>query len=448
MSKRIIALFLIVCLLLTGCLNNQDNSEKKTSNKENVTSEIEPSISTNKMPQFDNLSDPKLCSYLENQVFSEVVSNLNSEKYFVEDVKAVYISKEYLDELAYNSQSNIYFGYTLSEIEKAFGEEKYIFTCNEDGKTVTAKYELYEDTFNQIIKNVAIGAGVILVCVTVSVVAGAAGAPAISAIFAMSAKTGTVVALESGAISGVMTAAVTGFETKDMEKTLKETVLSASEGIKIGALTGAVTGGFGKLIKLNQATRGGLTLNEAAIIQKQTGLSSKFIQQISSMDDYQNLVKRGKQGYPSIEKIAEICEKTGYPLDIVKFFKVTEEGNVYSKKIGLVAKIVNGKTALIREIDLSYKSELAGKTVTNLERMKKGFAAIDPLTGEAYQLHHIGQSIDSPLAILTQAEHMGGGNNGILHNVTEGQGVHSLISGTEWANQRQEFWKGMYELLK
>lgn len=52
------------------------------------------------------------------------------------------------------------------------------------------------------LKNVAIGTGVILVCVTVSAVTAGAGAPAISLIFAASAKTGTIMALSSAGFGG------------------------------------------------------------------------------------------------------------------------------------------------------------------------------------------------------------------------------------------------------
>lgn len=451
MKKRIVALALVVCILLTnGCSPIQEKNEGKPSVTTEITAEVKPIINDQDIPQFDYLDDPNLCPYLEKQVYSEVVSSLNSEEYFVEDVKAIYISKEYLEELAYNSQSNIYFGYTLSEIEDTFGEEKYIFTCDGTGKTIVSKYELYDDTFNRVIKNVAIGSGVILLCVTVSLVSGGLGAPAISAIFAVSAKTGTIVALESAAIGGVMTAAVTGYVTKSVEETLKQTALSASEGFKVGALTGAVIGGGGKFLTLKQATKGGLTLKEAAIIQKERGLSSRFIGQISSMEEYRELVQIEKQGGLAIESMAKVCEKTNYPLEVVKFFKKAEEGTIYSEQAGLVAKNVNGNIALVREIDLGFKSELPGETVTNLERMKRGYAAIDPITGETYQLHHIGQSVNSPLAILTQAEHASGSNSAVLHNVniTEGQGVHSLITKTEWASQRKKFWMGMYEILK
>ena len=49
-------------------------------------------------PEFNGLSDPNLLSYLEDDIYSELVKDLNSEDYFVENVSAVYISKEYLEE--------------------------------------------------------------------------------------------------------------------------------------------------------------------------------------------------------------------------------------------------------------------------------------------------------------------------------------------------------------
>ena len=81
--------------------------------------------------------------------------------------------------------------------------------------------------------------------------------------------------------------------------------------------------------------------------------------------------------------------------------------------------------------------------------MKLGYAAIDPVTGQPFQLHHIGQTVDSPLAILTPFEHTGGGNNAILHNVNieAGHGVHSLISDAEWTAQKIEFWQSFAEFL-
>ena len=85
--------------------------------------------------------------------------------------------------------------------------------------------------------------------------------------------------------------------------------------------------------------------------------------------------------------------------------------------------------------------------VTNLERMKMGHPPIDPISGKAYELHHVGQSIDSPLAILTKVEHMQGGNNTILHNTGIEEGVHSLIPDAEWNKTVRDFWIAFAETV-
>ncbi len=110
------------------------------------------------------------------------------------------------------------------------------------------------------------------------------------------------------------------------------------------------------------------------------------------------------------------------------------------QKAGLVPKMVDGKMALIRQIDLDFVDEMGR---TNLTRMQQGLAALDPATGEAYQLHHIGQKMDSTLAILTRAEHMQNGNNEIWHIF----GKNSEIDHKVFAKQSKAFWKYMANLL-
>ena len=78
-------------------------------------------------PDFRGLNDPALLPYIEDTLYAQLVGTLNSEDYFVENVSAVYISQEYLEELAYNSQANVFFGFTLAELEAQFQGEKYIF---------------------------------------------------------------------------------------------------------------------------------------------------------------------------------------------------------------------------------------------------------------------------------------------------------------------------------
>lgn len=112
------------------------------------------------------------------------------------------------------------------------------------------------------------------------------------------------------------------------------------------------------------------------------------------------------------------------------------------KIAGLTPKMVNGKTALIRDIDLTFTDEMGH---TNLERMKEGLAALDPATGEAYELHHIGQQVESTLAILTQEEHRLGGNSKIWHKLTKSD-VHA--DGNNWDAQRKAFWEYMAQVLE
>ncbi len=355
-------------------------------------------IQTNNL-EFGDLSDPELQRYVEDAVYSDLVDSLDSDDYFVENVETAYVSKEYLDELAYNSQANIYFGYTLAELEEAFQGQRYVFTLGEDGQTTVTAFEDYTDTFAQVMQNVAIGSGVILLCVTISAVTAGAGAPAISMIFAASAQTGTVFALETGAFAGAAASIARGIETGSVNEAVEAGVLAASEGFMWGAIGGAVTGGATEALALRWATSGGLTMREVATIQKESKYPLDVLKQFNSMEQY------------------EIC-----------------------KNAGLVSKMVDGKTALVRDIDLAFKDGLGR---TNLERMRQGLAALDPVTGEAYELHHIGQQADSTLAILTQAEHRLSQNNKIWHKLAESDVDH----GAKWTAQRQAFWKDLAEAM-
>lgn len=398
--KRLIALIL-VCALLAGCTPQVNNSSTDpTTSMTEVQQTIEYTFTEEDMPEFTGLDDTALLTYLEDTVYTNLVTELDNEMYFVENVSAIYISKEYLEEVAYNSQENIYFGYTLSELDAYFQGTRYVFTLGDDGQTIVTEFQEYDDTYDQILKNVAIGTGVILICVTVSVVSGGLGAPAVSLIFAASAKTGTIMGLSSGLFSGVSAGVVTGIETGDFDEAMKAAALAGSEGFKWGAITGSVTGGTGKAIALKGATLNGLTMNEAALIQKQSGYPLDVIKQFSSMEQYQ------------------ICQAAG-----------------------LSPHMVNGNIALIRNIDLNFVDDMGR---TNLQRMQQGLAALDP-TGQAYELHHIGQHANSTLAILTKAEHMQGGNNKIWHVLGETTEVHG--AGNTWDLQRQQFWKQLAKMM-
>ncbi len=230
-------------------------------------------VRAEEVPTFTGMNDTDLPDYIEDTLYTSLVSELDSDEYFVENVEAVYISQEYLDELAYNSQANVFFGYTLAELNQQFNGSKYIFTLGDDNETTVKPWEDYDDTYEQIIRNVAVGTGVILVCVTVSVVSGGT----VSMIFAAAAKKAASFARFGAALGGVSAGIVKGVQTGDMDEALKAAALAGSEGFKWGAIIGAILGGVSEYVGLKGATLNGLSMNEAAAIQKESGLSLDFI---------------------------------------------------------------------------------------------------------------------------------------------------------------------------
>lgn len=414
--SKILAVFLSCMMIMTGCgLSQQELSEVVTeatslettsavmeSDEADTTSETYsvseeskeenvPLTYTDVVPEFSDLSDENLLKYVEDNIYSGIVDELNSDDYFVEEVSAVYVSKEYLEELEYNSRANIFFGYTLEDVENTFSGERFVFTLGEDGTTIVKPFEDYDDTYEQVIKNVAIGTGVILICVTVSAVTGGAGAPAVSMIFAASSKTAATFALSSGVISGVASGVIKGIETGDFDEAVKAAALDGSEAFKWGAVTGAVAGGVSETIGLKKATLSGLTMNEAAKIQK----------------EYK------------------------WPLEVIKSLHSMEEAQIY-QKAGLEVIELSGKKALVRKIDWELKDEFGR---TNKERVLSKLAPIAP-DGKSFELHHVGQKTDTPLAILMNSEHHAKENFNILHYADEGKD----ITAEAFKKVKEQFW--------
>ena len=210
-------------------------------------------------PEFKRFGDSGFLQYMEDLLYACLEGDFASDDYIVEDVSAIYVSQEYLDEVAFNTRANVYFGYTLAELNAAFEGKRYVFTCSAEGETIVQEFEEFPDDTNaQILKNIAIGTGVILFCVTVSVISGglattgatASAAKTISLIFAASAKTAGGMAAGGAFVSGTVTAIVKGIETGDVYETVRATELSASEGFKWGAISGAVVGGTKEALRI------------------------------------------------------------------------------------------------------------------------------------------------------------------------------------------------------
>lgn len=264
--KRLIALFLSLTMVLTGCFKPQAKNPASESTTKTVSA---PAEWVEVLPEFDSLSDEDLLLEVENLVYRETVETLDSEEYVVENVSAVYLSKEYLEEASFNSQSNVYFGYTLAELDEIFQGTRYIFTLGDDGTTAVQELQVIDDhTAETMLRNIAIGTGVILVCVTVSVVSAGAGAPAVSIIFAASATTAKIMAVSSAAFGGISAGVVRGIETGDFDEAMEAAALGTTEGFKWGAISGAVIGGGSEAFLLKSATKSGLTMNEWHLSRK------------------------------------------------------------------------------------------------------------------------------------------------------------------------------------
>lgn len=417
--KRVVALLLSFLMLLTGCGQSQPavptSSDSAVETPENVENSAAPENAAasakpenvensvaleNAAARYTTLEDTQFHAYLADLVYQETVTALNSSEFFVENVSVVYQSKEYLEEVAFNSQANVYFGYTLAELDEIFQDTKYLFTLSDEGTTTVQPLQTIVDTSTEtMLKNVAIGSGVILICVTVSVVTAGVGVPAVSMIFAASASTAATFAVSSAAFGGVSAGIARGIQTGSFDEALEAAAMGATEGFKWGAISGAIVGGVGQ----------GASLYGAA---KQTNFT---------MNQY-----------------AQIQQETRYPLGVIKQFHTIDEYQAF-RDANLEPAVVGNKTALIKtDIDLT-RVDATGRT--NLERMELGLAPKDS-NGVSYELHHVGQKKEGTLAIMSQIEH----DNPAIHGFLQKTEAHA--AGTNWDAERQAFWKAFAELME
>ncbi len=233
MFKKSLVILLVFCITVCACTPNV----KTNNTKENVS--------------FTGLDDSNLQDYVIENLYSGMNAEFTNEDYKIEQITTVYISKEYIEELNYNSKSNIYFGFTEEELSQLFDGKKYVFNVGDDNKTNVKEFEFYNDNYNKIIKNVMIGSGVILVCTTVSVASGGT----IGIIFAASAKTATSFALSSASLNLFLSSAIEYYKTGNLNQAIEKGAVDASEGFKWGAIIGSISGGTTEAIQQFKAAK-------------------------------------------------------------------------------------------------------------------------------------------------------------------------------------------------
>lgn len=146
----------------------------------------------------------------------------------------------------------------------------------------------------------------------------------------------------------------------------------------------------------------------------------------------------------------EIMRRTGWSMSVVGCIRTVDEARIYMNA-GLVEACIGGRPALIRrDIDWSafncrldwLKEKFADwkkwYDYNNADLIGEGWPPRDG-NGDPYELHHIGQQQDSPFAELTWQEHMGDGNNAILHPQRE-----SVIDRQQFDGEKSQYWQARF----
>ena len=279
--RKLLSLLLILSLLTTVSIRTgKAIAEPPSDNPPSAIAwQQEPiAVSDMRLPDRNGLTgltdvqytDPNFSTLAENELYLDLSELLYDSGY--EDatvhVNVAYYSKEYIEELTYNSRENIYYGYRLSELEAMFVGTRYVFTCDDQGMTTVQTFEAYDDTYDRVLQNIAIGTGIIVVCVTITLATGGFVAPAaatatsaINIAFRSAATASTLSALSGGGLAALMEANAVATQTGNWEEAKKAAALAGSEGYKWGAVIGAGTGmvsgvvQYGKLLKALKAPK-------------------------------------------------------------------------------------------------------------------------------------------------------------------------------------------------
>ena len=82
--KRILALFLCAAIFLTNCSQSQPQTINPDNMPDNASSEtVEPVIWEDAGPHYNALDDTLLLAHIEDLIYTETITALDSEEYFV-----------------------------------------------------------------------------------------------------------------------------------------------------------------------------------------------------------------------------------------------------------------------------------------------------------------------------------------------------------------------------
>lgn len=198
--------------------------------------------------------------------------------------------------------------------------------------------------------------------------------------------------------------------------------------------------------KLLEETKNIFKANIVNINNLKTQISNRLQNAYKELNEYLTQNDADSVELDDLYQITKINEKnrigkqSKYNADVNEYISTTKELEVYQNE-SLEEDDINGRVVLKdNRIDLNFKD---AKGKTNLERMEKGLAPWDE-DGRPYNLHHIGQKVDSPLAELKDNIHKQ--NDSILHDKNITTEVHD--GNINWDKERANHWKKRAKKIK
>lgn len=234
MKSKLIAFPLCFALALQGCGVPAQSS----------TTDEEPAAQETVQTTEDNrkISDAGFVENLQDSVYNLIVDDLdesgNTQQVEVKEVKAVYLSKEYIEQYSFNSKETKFFGSTLGELEAKFGDQKYVFDIDENGKTVCHAVNDFDNTFEQVSEVALLGTGVILISVTIAC---ASGAAPVTALVACTGPTASAITANAPQIAVLAaSSAVAIFDNGDVGDAAKDIAFDTGSDFIMQAIGGTV----------------------------------------------------------------------------------------------------------------------------------------------------------------------------------------------------------------
>ncbi|MDO4848735.1 MAG: hypothetical protein Q4B45_03055 [Coriobacteriia bacterium] len=232
MKNKLVAFPLCFALVLQGC---GIPAQSSTTGEEPSTQETTQTTEDNR-----KISDAGFVANLQDSVYDLIVDDLdkngNTQQLEVQEVKAVYLSKEYIEQYSFNSKETKFFGSTLGELEARFGDQKYVFDIDENGKTVCHAVDDFDDTFDQVTKVALVGTGVILISVTILCVTG--GAPVTALVACTGPTAGAITANQAHIALMAASTAIAIFDNGDVGEAAKDIAFDTGSDFIMQAIGG------------------------------------------------------------------------------------------------------------------------------------------------------------------------------------------------------------------